>query len=137
MKSFLGQGFRFGVVGFFSNLVLYALYLVATQMGAGHKAAMTALFMVGVVQTFFINRLWTFGSDRSFWVAFQKYLLIYSVAWLVNLFGLILFVDKLAFAHELVQGVAIMVIAISMFILQKFWVFPDVRIKTFGDNSLQ
>ena len=106
-------------------------------MGAGHKAAMTALFMVGVVQTFFINRLWTFGSDRSFWVAFQKYLLIYSVAWLVNLFGLILFVDKLAFAHELVQGVAIMVIAISMFILQKFWVFPDVRIKTFGDNSLQ
>ena len=128
MKLSLGQGLRFGVVGFSSNLVLYAFYLVATQMGVGHKTAMTALFTVGVVQTFYFNRRWTFVSDSSSWVAFRKYLLIYSAAWLVNLFALILFVDELGFAHELVQGAAVMGIAISLFMLQKFWVFPNGRV---------
>jgi putative flippase GtrA len=96
--------------------------------GVGHKTAMTALFTVGVAQTFYFNRRWTFVSDSSSWVAFRKYLLIYSAAWLINLFALILFVDELGFAHELVQGAAVMGIAISLFMLQKFWVFPNGRV---------
>ena len=97
-------------------------------MGVGHKTAMTALFTVGVAQTFYFNRRWTFVSDSSFWVAFRKYLLIYSAAWLVNLFALILFVDELGFTNELVQGAAVMGTAISLFMLQKFWVFPNARV---------
>lgn len=119
---------RYILVGLVSNILLYALYIGVTELGVGHITAMTALFIVGVVQTFYFNRRWTFANNSIFGVAFRKYLLIYCAAWLVNLFVLILFVDVLGFAHELVQGAAVMGIAVSLFVLQKFWVFPTGRV---------
>jgi len=133
VNALLGQGLRFGIVGVFSNIVLYAFYLTAKQIGVGHKTAMTVLFSLGFLHTFYFNRRWTFASDSLFWVALRKYLLIYSGAWLANFFALMVLVDQLSFAHEIVQGVAVVVLAIALFLLQKFWVFRD-RSKHFEGN---
>jgi putative flippase GtrA len=116
---------RYVFVGLVSNILLYALYIGITKIGVGHKTAMTALFALGVLQTFYFNRRWTFASDSLFWTALRKYLLIYSCAWLANFFALMVLVDQLGFAHEIVQGIAVVVLAIALFLLQKFWVFRD------------
>ena len=118
---------RFGIVGLVSNVVLYLLYLLFTAHGIGHKVAMTLLFTVGTLQTFFFNKRWTFsfrGFEKSI---FTKYVVIYGIAYTTNLAGLVLLVDYLRFNHEIVQGIMIIALAILLFLIQKHWVFRKFK----------
>jgi putative flippase GtrA len=117
------QGLRFMVVGLGSNVVLYLLYLFLTTAALGHKTAMTLLFALGVVQTFAFNKRWTFRHQGFIQSSLLKYILIYSLAYLLNLTALLLLVDTLGYPHQIVQGVMILSIALMLFLLQKFWVF--------------
>lgn len=118
---------RFGIVGLASNVVLYLLYLLFTSVGCGHKTAMTILFVMGIVQTFIVNKRWTFnyqGFEKSI---FAKYVMIYVGAYLTNFFGLMLFVDYLSFPHMIVQGIIVLTGAVLLFMLQRYWVFRKLN----------
>lgn len=117
------QVVRFGILGVISNLLLYLLYLVLTGTWMGHKSAMTLLFALGVIQTFAFNKRWTFGHEGFFGTSFSKYVIIYSIAYVLNLGALFFLVDKLGYSHQVVQGVMILSLALILFLLQKFWVF--------------
>ena len=106
-----------------SNLLLYLAYLALTGLGIGHKTAMTALYATGVCLTFLFNRNWTFGHSGRLRKSFAAYLGIYLFGYVVNYCALLIFVDRLGFRHEWVQGVMILFIAVLMFALQKFFVF--------------
>ena len=56
MKNTLGQLIRYGIVGFLSNAVGYLLYIGVTTAGVEHKLAMTLLYALGVIQTFYFNK---------------------------------------------------------------------------------
>lgn len=135
-NAVLLQGLRFGIVGLASNAVLYLLYLLLTTVGLGHKTAMTMLFAVGTLQTFILNRRWTFGHRGLPRAAFVKYVTIYSLAYLLNLASLLLFVDHLGFPHQTVQGVMIFIIALILFLLQKLWVFRRAELHDSGYKSI-
>ena len=53
----------------------------------------------------------------------RDYLAVYIAGYLVNLSALVLFVDVIGFAHEVVQAVMVFVVAALTFLLQKYWVF--------------
>lgn len=129
-RSFLGQLIRFGIVGLLSNFVLYILYLAITTLGAGHKTAMTGLFILGLFQTFFLNKRWTFQHYGSMRYSLTRYAVAFGGCYLFNLAILLVFVDYYGMPHEIVQGVAVVVVAILMFLLQKYWVFPNKPGKT-------
>lgn len=65
MKATLGQLLRYGMVGVLSNLVGYLLYLAITGAGVEHKLTMSLLYVVGVAQTFFFNRRWSFRHEGA------------------------------------------------------------------------
>ncbi len=117
------QGFRFALVGVASNAMLYLVYLGITGVGLGHKTAMTLAYVLGVLQTFLINKAWTFAHLGHNGLAFFRYLTAYGGCYLLQLFILYLFVDHLGLHHAIVQGVAICVVACLLFLLQKYWVF--------------
>ena len=123
MTNWRIQGLRFALVGLGSNLVLYLLYLVLTTAGLGHKTAMTLLFAVGTLQTFVVNRAWTFGYKGGVQASFVKYAASYGMAYLLNLGALLIFVDHLGFPHQLVQGVMIITLALMLFLAHRYWVF--------------
>lgn len=127
MTQVIRQLFRFGVVGMLSNAVGYLFYLGMTFAGMEPKFTMTLLYFVGVAQTFFFNQRWTFShnghSGRIFW----RYLAVYSAGYVFNLTLLLMFVDVLGFPHQLVQCVAIVILAVGLFLLQKHWVFSRGR----------
>lgn len=106
-----------------SNVVLYLLYLLLTTIGMGHKTAMTLLFAVGTLQTFLLNKRWTFGHHALSQPSFVKYVSIYSLAYLLNLTSLLVFVDHLGWPHQIVQGITILFLATMLFCLQRYWVF--------------
>lgn len=123
MSSWLVQGVRFGIVGLASNALLFIFYLILTSLGVGPKIAMTGMFLVGTLQTFFFNKRWTFGHSGGSQKALVKYFVVYACAYVVNLLVLFVFVDRLGYPHQVVQGLMILFLAVFIFLLQKFWVF--------------
>ena len=119
------QLLRYALVGLGSNVILYLAYLLLTGFGLGYKTAMTLLYGVGVLQTFLFNRRWTFGHQGHIHSAFVRYIIVYFLGYLVNFSALYIFVDVLGFFHQLVQGIMIILVAMLLFVLQRFWVFND------------
>lgn len=123
MKDTLGQLFRYGIVGVLSNVFLYLLYLGITEAGMEHKLAMTLLYAAGVIQSFAFNRTWSFRHNGTHGPAFARYVMTYGLGYLVNLAALYFFADRLGWPHEVVQASMVLVVAVLLFVLQKFWVF--------------
>lgn len=121
---------RYALVGLVSNIVGYLLYLLLTYAGMGHKTAMTLLYAVGVLQTFYFNRGWSFGHDGEISVAFVRYVSAYALGYLFNLAMLMLLVDQWGWPHQWVQGVMIFVLACMLFLLQRYWVFRAQALST-------
>lgn len=119
------QFFRYVAVGLGTNLFLFVLYLVLTQKGFGHLLAMTMIYFLGVAIGFVFNRAWTFTHQGNWSPAFLRYVVAYFIGYAFNLCVLYLFVDEMGFAHEPVQGTLILVTAIFLFLLQKYWVFRE------------
>lgn len=119
---------RYAVVGLASNAVGYLLYLLLTYAGMGHKSAMSLIYAVGVAQTFYFNRSWSFGHNGMISSAFLRYMAAYAFGYVFNLAALMMLVDSWGWPHQWVQGGMIFVLAGMLFLLQKFWVFaPSVR----------
>lgn len=119
---------RYAVVGLASNAVGYLLYLLLTYAGMGHKSAMSLLYVIGVVQTFYFNRSWSFNHQGMAHTAFIRYVIAYALGYLLNLALLWLAVDHLHMPHQGVQAAAIVLVALSLFMMHKYWVFaPSVR----------
>jgi len=125
----LRQFARYAFVGVVSNLTLYLAYLGITGLGMGHKLAMTLLYVTGVIVTFVFNRNWTFGHDGFAHQAFARYVIAYLLGYLLNLGLLLLGADHFNLPHQGVQAAAVVVVAVSVFFMHKFWVFevPAMR----------
>jgi putative flippase GtrA len=115
---------KFVIVGAISNIGLYVLYLILTESGVGHKASMSLLYLIGVVQTYFFNKQWTF-RDKSSHKVFLTYIIINLVLYGINLASMIFWVDYLKFPHQIIQGFMIIIIAGIFFFLQKKFIFKQ------------
>jgi putative flippase GtrA len=117
------QFVRYAAVGVVHNLSGYLLYLLATYLGAEPKLTMSVLFFLGVALSFLLNRSWTFQHSgyaaRSLW----RFVVVYLGGYALNLLALMWFHDRLGYAHQWVQGCAIVVIALLMFLLNRYFVF--------------
>lgn len=120
---------RFGAVGLGSNVLLYLLYLAVTAVGVEPKVAVSLIYLVGVLQTFVLNKRWTFQHQGHVRRTATRYWVAYAFSYAANMLLLIIFVDIVGFDHRVVQGVLIAVIGLVLFALQKYWVFrmPPLR----------
>lgn len=117
------QLISFGLVGLLTNGLGYALYLVCVSVWGAPKATMTLLYLLGAVVGFFSNRRFTFHYKGSIGSASGRYIAIQAAGYLLNLAILIIFVDWCGFSHQLVQAVAIIFVAIFLFVMLRHFVF--------------
>lgn len=118
---------RYVVVGLISNASGYLLYLLLTTLGLGHKMSMTLLYVIGTLQTFVFNKSWTFTHRGGTRQSLLRYLMAYGGCYILNLVLLYFLVDRIRLPHMLVQGMAILGIALLLFFLQKYWVFAPMQ----------
>ena len=116
---------KYVVVGLGSNLVLFLLYLALTAKGMGHLLAMTLVYALGVVIGFALNRSWTFAHKGQWSPAMVRYVIAYILGYCFNLCMLFLLVNVMGFLHQPSQGGLILLTAVFLFLLQKYWVFKD------------
>lgn len=119
---------RYAMVGLASNASGYLLYLLFTYMGIGHKTAMSLLYAVGVGQTFYFNRSWSFEHNGRASSALIRYATAYAFGYALNLAALMLLVDSWGWPHQWVQAALIFVLAGTLFLLQRYWVFRSSQV---------
>lgn len=118
------QLFRYALVGLLSNVAGYLAYLMLTYQGGTPKLTMTMLYGVGAAVGFFGNRSLAFEHQGSVLGAGIRYVIAHGIGYLLNLSILIVFVDKLDYAHQWVQAIAIFIVAAFLFLSFKVFVFP-------------
>lgn len=122
-NNMLKELVKYAVVGICSNLVLYLAFVLLTNLGVGHKTAMTLLYLSGTFLTFILNRNWTFRHQGKYAAALPKYLITYFSGYVTNFCLLVLLVDKLHYDHRIIQFFLIFFVAAQLFVLQRTWVF--------------
>ncbi len=128
-KKTVRQFFTYALIGVLTNVLGYAIYLVSTYLWDAPKLTMTTLYFVGASIGFFANRRFTFRHDGGIGVTGVRYLLAQVAGYLLNLVLLLLFVDWFDFAHQIVQAIAIVVVAIFLFVVLRIFVFaPNLAV---------
>lgn len=127
-RYFVGRGeasqlFRYAFVGVTSNAAGYVAYLVFTQAGATPKLAMSLLYGIGAAIGFFGNRSVTFLHTGAMLGAGIRYSIAHSLGYLINLMILVVCVDRLGYPHQVVQAVAVFLVAVYLFVAFKLFVF--------------
>jgi len=122
-KKTLLQFFFYALIGVITNVLGYATYLTLTYLSGAPKLTMTALYLVGASIGFLANRRFTFRHDGGIGVTGVRYVLVQVAGYLLNLVLLLLFVDWFDFPHQIVQAIAIVVVAIFLFVVLRIFVF--------------
>ena len=113
------------LLGVFTNVLFYLLYLLITWYGVEAKIAMTIVSVVGNLQSYYLNKNITFKYGGKGNVVFGRYLVVYAINYGLNLLFLVIFVDILHYPHQIVQAISLIVLALLVFVLQRAWVFPS------------
>lgn len=127
IRELITQLFRYALVGLLSNVTGYLVYLALTYLGGTPKVTMTLLYGVGAAVGFFGNRSLTFEYQGSIKGAGARYVIAHCFGYFINLSILIIFVDKMGYAHQWVQAIAIFIVAAFLFMVFKVFVFPVSR----------
>jgi putative flippase GtrA len=118
------QLIRYGAVGAATNLAMYALYLLITYLGVEPKKTMTLLYVVGAAIGFVGHKRWSFAHAGNVTQSMIRYVIAHLTGYLLNWLILFVFVDRMGYAHQLVQGITIFFIAGYLFLVFKYFVFP-------------
>lgn len=119
----LHQLVSFSLVGICSNLLGYCVYLLLVNGGFAPKLAITLLYFTGVFVSFIGNKNLTFRDTNSILSSGSRYVVVYFFGYIVNLLLIFWLVDIMGFPHQIVQLLAIFLVAILLFVLLRRFVF--------------
>lgn len=125
MRNHLNRLSRYGVVGIATNVAGYLVYLLVTWLGIGPKSAMTGMYALGVVLGYLGQRRFTFSYEGGHAAGFSRFVAAHICGYWLNFTLLYVFVDLMGFAHQIVQAVAIVIVAGFLFIAFSLFVFPS------------
>ena len=114
----------FGAVGSFNTIVCYALYAALVYvLNWHHNVALVADYAFGAMLGFTTHRLSTFADRKHVKQAFEKYLTALVVSFSLNLALLNGILATRLFNPLAGQALAIGLVTLVSFMLQKHWVF--------------
>ncbi len=126
-RSAVPQFVRFVIIGVASNAIGYGLYLVLTAVGMVPSHAVTAIYFTSATLAYFGNKSVTFISNSSVWSTGVRYIIAQLIGYAMNIALLAILHDYYGYSHQLVQLIAIGVVAVYLFITLKVFVFQDTQ----------
>ena len=114
---------RYLIVGAGTNSALLAIYAGVTFFGVNEIAASSAVYAIGIVVTYILNKGWSFRDQSAHHTAFIKYIVAYGAGYVVQIAVLSGLAFQLGLPHFIAQLVAMIAAAVSIFFLLKLFVF--------------
>ena len=115
---------KYGVVGIINNLLGYLIYLLLTWFWIDPKMVVTFMYPIGVVTAYYGHARYSFSYNGTHLRGIARYLIVHLIGYATNVGMLYLFWNRLGYPHQLVQAVAIFVVAFILFFLCRYFVFP-------------
>lgn len=118
----------FSFVGLLSNALGYGAYLLLVANQLDPKLAVTLLYPVGVAVGYLGNKRITFRYAGKFISSSLGYAVVYILGYLINIALIICLVDYLGYPNQIVQLIAIPLVAVTSFVLLRKFVFASTSI---------
>ena len=124
-KALVEQFGKFVLVGLLNTSIHYLVFFLLYKYAGIHYLAASFIgYSAGLVNSFFINKKWTFQYvQKSRWPEFIKFLLVNVAALFINIALLETFVTLFRIIPEISQIIAIGGSTVVNFLGNKFWTF--------------
>ncbi len=114
---------KYLAVGVLSNGLAYGLYLGIVQAGVNPILSMTMVYILASSVAFNANWRWTFRSEVNLSRSAIRYVASQIIGYVTNLLLLAGLYYVLGVPHHLAQIMGIGVVAIQLFLLNRYYVF--------------
>lgn len=123
--AMFGQVMRYGVVGVLNNLLGYLIYLLITWLWLDPKVAVTLMYPIGAVTAYFGHARYSFAYSGRHSHGILRYAIAHVIGYGANIGMIYVFSDRLGYPHQLVQAAAIITVAGILYLLFRYFVFPN------------
>lgn len=123
MNIFINQIKNFSLVGIAQNFIGYLIYIVLTYIGIAPVLAISILYPLGATFSFIGNKKYTFINTNSESNALGRFVIAHLLGLMLNIILLKVLVETFGFPHQLVQLIAMLLIATFLFIAMKYFIF--------------
>lgn len=124
-NSFWPQLASYGLIGAAVNLAGFVIYLLLTCKWLDPKFAVTILYPIGALMGYYGNSQFAFYYSGSHLYGLLRYVFAHLIGYGTNIAILYTFVDLLGYSHPLIQAIAVFVVAGILFLLFRYYVFPQ------------
>jgi putative flippase GtrA len=115
---------KFGTVGVANTLLTFAVFTVLVKgFGVWYVAASAIGFLVGTVNSFLLNRRWTFRGHVGDALTPVRWFVVQGCGLALNLALIYLLVDGAGLDKLLGQAFAIGVVTVLTFLANRAWTF--------------
>lgn len=125
--NMLGQIVRYGMVGVLNNLLGYLIYLLITWLWLDPKTVVALMYPIGATTAYFGHARYSFAYSGRTSQGIARYIVAHLIGYVSSIGMLFVFSDCLGFPHQLVQAVSILVVAGILYLLFRYFVFPQRR----------
>jgi putative flippase GtrA len=127
---------RYAVVGAATNVFGFLLYVLFTKLGVSPVLTISIFYPVHVGTAFYLNKKWSFSHKGRISTSAVRYLIAYAGCYVLNVAMLKFFNGYLGYSHLIVQAIAVVIIALLLFLAQKLWVFRVRGSSVFYEQAL-
>jgi putative flippase GtrA len=113
--------FVVGILGTATHLSL--LYLAVEFFAFSPLLGTSVAFIWVVIQSYFLNRNWTFQSDKKHTSTLPRYLIVSGIGFMTNFLLMFFMLEVLGLWYMFAQILTALVVPLMNFLLNKYWTF--------------
>lgn len=118
--------FKFAITGAMNTAVDFAAFFVLSWLGTGVYLAQTVGYSVGILNSYIVNRSWTFQTREHFWSTQFARFAVVNLGLLLLSLGVIWVLNGKLGLHKLIAKLfATGVTVVCGFIANRLWVFQN------------
>jgi putative flippase GtrA len=124
MQQKLGAPLKFVVVGIANTLIgLLAIYFCKWLLGFGDALANICGYMIGLAVSFLLNRGWTFRHSGAVLPALVRFVVIFALAYLLNLATVLIAIHSFGVNSYLAQAIGIAPYTVFFYLGSRYFAF--------------
>jgi len=125
MIKFFFEAVKYGIVGIINTLLTLAIiWLMRSVLGAPLVPANATGYIVGFINSFVLNRSWTFKGKKDDWrKEFIKFLIAFGICYMIQLAFVLLLENQTELKEVYITLLGMVVYTATNFLLNKYFTF--------------
>lgn len=118
--STINEAIKFGFVGVLNTIIGYGAYYILVRLNIYYILASVISQAVAMTHSYIWNKFFTFNSRKKSLMELTKFTCVALLTYLINLFLLMVFVEKYFMDKTLAGFLSMMIVTILSFLGHKF-----------------